>query len=155
MNNIIDIHLEDVKTIRIGPEIERERKQAIDDLLQQNHFMPHNQSLHSPWTLGLSLSETHLNFDLRKEEKIETEWKLPAAIFRSIVKDYFIITDSYAEAIQSGNTQRLEAIDMGRRGVHNEGAQNLIEALAPYAEIDLDTARRLFTLVCILHIRGM
>ncbi len=155
MNNIIDIHLEEIKTIRIGLEIERERKQAIDDLLRENYFIPHDESLIAPWTLGLYVTETHLHFDLLKETNSEAKWKLPAAAFRSIIKDYFIITDSYAEAIQSGNTQRLEAIDMGRRGVHNEGAQNLKDHLQKYVDIDLDTARRLFTLVCILHIRGI
>ncbi len=155
MNNITDIQLEEVKTVRVGPEIERERKQAIDDLLRENYFVPHDKNLTAPWTLGLYLTETHVHFDLLKQSKLEAEWKLPAASFRSIIKDYFIITDSYAEAIQSGNTQRLEAIDMGRRGVHNEGAQNLKDHLQKYVEIDLDTARRLFTLVCILHIRGI
>ncbi len=155
MNNIIDIRLEEVKSIRVGPEIERERRQAVDDLLRENHFLPHDKTLIAPWVLGLYLTETHLHFDLLKEAKIEAEWKLPKAIFRSIIKDYFIITNSYAQAIQSGNTQRLEAIDMGRRGVHNEGAQSLKESLEKYVDIDLDTARRLFTLVCILHIRGI
>ncbi len=155
MSNITDIRLEEVKTVRIGPEIEQERQQAINDLLCDNHFIPHDKSLIAPWTLGLYLSETHLHFDLLKGESVDAQWKLPSTALRKIIKDYFIITKSYAEVIQSGNTQRLEAIDMGRRGVHNEGAQNLQEYLQEYVEIDIDTARRLFTLVCVLHIRGV
>ncbi len=154
-NNITAIRLEDVKGVTIGPAIENERKQAICDLLQENHFIPHDKSLNAPWTLSLYLSEGQLHFDLLKDEELNVQWKLPSANLRAIIKDYFIITQSYADAIQSGNTQRLESIDMGRRGVHNEGAEKLQSYLQKYADVNFDTARRLFTLICILHIRSL
>ncbi len=81
------------------------------------------------------------------------QWPLSLSSFKPIVKDYFIITQSYSQALTQGDMNKLEAIDMGRRGIHNEGAQILIDALEQKAELDFDTARRLFTLICVLHLR--
>ncbi|MFV0430548.1 MAG: UPF0262 family protein [Alphaproteobacteria bacterium] len=154
MNNIIEITLEQVKGIKTKAQIEYERNQAIADLLNDNYFEPLDNSLKGPWRLDISVEKNHICLKLIASDEIAQIWQLPQAAFRSIVKDYFIITDSYAEAINSGNTQRIEAIDMGRRGIHNEGAQILMEHLEQDVQTDLDTARRLFTLICILHIRG-
>ena len=79
---------------------------------------------------------------------------LPLAPFRGIVKDYFMVCDSYYEAIRRSSLAQIEAIDVGRRSLHNEGSSLLIERLADKVEVDLDTARRLFTLICVLHLRG-
>lgn len=154
MNNITDISLEEIKGIRTGPQIEYERRQAITDLLDSNQFILTDKNLTGPWCLDIKIEESHILFNLVKDGAVVKTLPLPQAAFRSIIKDYFIITDSYAEAINSGNAQRIEAIDMGRRGIHNEGAQVLMDQLDDEAELDLDTARRLFTLICILHIRG-
>lgn len=135
------------------PEIEHERAVALTDLLHENQFSPHELRC-GPYSLFLSEREGRLVFDVtsqttEKHEKIA----LPTQPLRSLIRDYFLICESYFSAIQAGNSAKLEAIDMGRRGVHNEASTLLREMLEEKIEVDFATARRLFTLVCVLHIK--
>ena len=139
---------------RASPDVEHERAVAIFDLLEENHFKPAGHA-GGPYKLTLSIMEKRLVFDITLEggEKVATHI-LSLTPFRRIVKDYFMICDSYYEAIKSASPSKIEAIDMGRRGVHNEGSQTLQDRLKGKIEMDFDTARRLFTLFCVLYWRG-
>jgi uncharacterized protein (UPF0262 family) len=140
--------------VRRNPDVEHERAVAIFDLLEENSFAP-CAGHPGPFHLHLGLEENRLVLDIRNtaEEPLERV-VLPMSPFRSIVKDYFLICESYYNAIRTATPSRIEAIDMGRRALHNEGSEVLRERLAERVRIDLGTARRLFTLVCVLHIRG-
>ncbi|TPW32181.1 UPF0262 family protein [Martelella alba] len=139
---------------RASPDVEHERAVAIFDLLEENSFHPLGHD-GGPYKLTLSLAENKLVFDIRLEngDPVATHI-LSLTPFRRIVKDYFMICESYYEAIKTASTAKIEAIDMGRRGVHNEGSQTLQDRLKGKIEIDFNTARRLFTLVCVLYWRG-
>jgi len=139
---------------RATPDVEHERAVAIFDLIEENSFEPvgHDKG---PYKLKLSLIEAKLVFSIatQADEPITTHI-LSLTPFRRIVKDYFMICESYYEAIRSSTPSQIEAIDMGRRGIHNEGSQTLMDRLDGKIKMDFDTARRLFTLVCVLHWRG-
>ena len=139
---------------RSSADIEHERAVAIYDLLEDNSFAPvANDS--GPYALHLSIQESRLVFDVRREDGTPlTAHLLSLTPFRRIVKDYFLICDSYYKAIRTATPSQIEAIDMGRRGLHNEGSELLMERLKEKIEIDFDTARRLFTLICVLHWKG-
>jgi len=151
---LIDVELDE--TIgRSTPEIEHERAVAIFDLIEENSFTPVGDTGDGPYRLKLSLVEKRLVFDIFREDgKWVTTHILSLTPFRRIVKDYYMICDSYYEAIRSATPTKIEAIDMGRRGLHNDGSNTLRERL--YGKIDLDfkTARRLFTLLCVLYWKG-
>lgn len=161
---ISEIFLDERGIVRRSPQVEHEHKVAIYDLLQNNHFHPlgsgasvgdGGQGLEGPYVLHLSIVENRLIFDIRDEkDKALAKFVLPLNSFRSIVRDYFMICDSYFKAIKTSAPSRIEAIDMGRRGIHNEGGELLRELLADKVEIDDNTARRLFTLICVLHIKA-
>jgi len=153
-NRLIEVKLDDRSIGRAPPDIEHERAVAIYDLIEENCFQPVG-SVPGPYRLLLSLVETRLVFDVRTEggEPVVTHM-LSLTPFRKIVKDYFLICESYYEAIKTSSPSRIEAIDMGRRGVHNDGSKLLQERLEGKIGLDFDTARRLFTLVCVLHWRG-
>ncbi len=140
--------------VRRRPEVEHERAIAIYDLIEENYFAPHGDYA-GPYNLHLSLEDNRLVFDIRDEAggPLVTVG-LPLKQFQSIVKDYFMVCESYYTAIKKSSPSQIEAIDMGRRGLHNEGSEVLRERLAGKVDIDFDTARRLFTLICVLHIRG-
>ncbi|MEW7009417.1 MULTISPECIES: UPF0262 family protein [unclassified Lentilitoribacter] len=152
-DRLVDISL-DASIGRATPDIEHERAIAIFDLIEENSFelVGHDTG---PYKLILSLVESRLVFDILNEgdENLITHI-LSLTPFRQIVKDYFMICESYYEAIKSAATNRIEALDMGRRGIHNEGAQILKDRLDGKINIDTDTSRRLFTLVCVLHWQG-
>lgn len=153
-SRLVDICLDERTVVRRSADVEHERAVAIFDLLEDNHFAlagPHD----GPYCLHLSVQENRLLFDVRDEanQPIETV-ALPLAPFRRIVKDYFTVCESYFDAIKTASPSKIEAIDMGRRGLHNEGSEQLRDALAGQVDIDFDTARRLFTLICVLHIKG-
>jgi len=151
---IADITLDEHTVVRRSPDIEDERTVAILDLLKENHFAPAS-GLEGPFHLHLAIEENRLNIDVRSAASGARETNLlPLAPFRAIVRDYFIICESYYQAIRRSNLTQIEAIDVGRRALHDEGSTLLIERLADKVEIDLDTARRLFTLICVLHLRG-
>ncbi|MBB4124096.1 UPF0262 family protein [Martelella radicis] len=139
---------------RASPDVEHERAVAIFDLLEENHFHPVGHP-GGPYKLTLSIIEKRLIFDITLEngDKVATHI-LSLTPFRRIVKDYFMICESYYEAIKTASPSKIEAIDMGRRGIHNEGSQTLQDRLKGKIELDFDTARRLFTLFCVLYWRG-
>jgi uncharacterized protein (UPF0262 family) len=151
---ILRITLDERSVVRRNADIEHERQVAIFDLLEENSFAP--MGGHSgPFHLRLSLEDNRLVLDLRSIEDAPLERiLLPLAPFRGIIKDYFIVCESYFAAIKRASPMQIEAIDMGRRALHNEGSELLRDSLAEKAAVDLNTARRLFTLVCVLHIRG-
>jgi uncharacterized protein (UPF0262 family) len=151
---IADISLDEHTVVRRSRDIEHERAVAIFDLLEENHFKPAS-GCPGPYHLHLSIEENRLSIEVRSTANgaIETI-VLPLAPFRGIVRDYFMVCESYYEAIRRSSLAQIEAIDLGRRALHNEGSQLLIEWLTDKVTIDLDTARRLFTLICVLHLRG-
>jgi uncharacterized protein (UPF0262 family) len=151
---IAGITLDEHTVVRRSPDIEHERAVAIFDLLEDNHFAP-VAGCPGPFHLHLAIEENRLAIEVRSTSSSESETiVLPLAPFRGIVKDYFMVCESYYEAIRRSSLGQIEAIDMGRRSLHNEGSSLLMERLADKAVIDLDTARRLFTLICVLHLRG-
>lgn len=152
---LCNVELDEKTLVRRKPEVEHERAIAIYDLLEENYFCPVG-NFTGPYSLHISLVDNRLVFDIRAEDDVTklTEVTLPLSPFRTIVKDYFLICESYYNAIKKATPSQIEAIDMGRRGLHNEGSELLRERLEGKVEVDFETARRLFTLVCILHIRG-
>ena len=151
---LIDIEL-DESIGRSTPDVEHERAVAIFDLIEENSFWPVNDTGTGPYRLKLSLAEQRLVFAISRQggELVATHI-LSLTPFRRIVKDYYMICESYYAAIRTSTPSQIEAIDMGRRGLHNDGSQTLLDRLAGKIEIDFGTARRLFTLVCVLHWRG-
>ncbi|WP_275788615.1 UPF0262 family protein [Pararhizobium gei] len=136
------------------PDVEHERAVAIFDLIEENSFEPIGHEP-GPYRLKLSLVDSKLVFIITTEAGADVATHiLSLTPFRRIVKDYFMICESYYQAIRSSTPSQIEAIDMGRRGVHNEGSQTLMDRLSGKIKMDFDTARRLFTLVCVLHWRG-
>jgi len=153
-SRIAGITLDEHTVVRRSPDIEHERAVAIFDLLEENRFAPVS-GCNGPYHLHLSIEENRLNIEVRSAANGSNETiVLPLAPFRGIVRDYFMVCESYYEAIRRSSLVQIEAIDMGRRSLHNEGSTLLMERLADKVEIDLDTARRLFTLICVLHLRG-
>jgi uncharacterized protein (UPF0262 family) len=150
---LIDVEL-DAASLQAGSaDIEQERRVAIFDLLEANSFRPIG-SHGGPYVLRLALEQGRLLLDIQTAER-EPHGKIMLSLtpFRKIVKDYFFVCDSYFKAIRSAAPSQIEAIDMGRRGLHNEGSQILQERLAGKVQLDHDTARRIFTLICALHAR--
>jgi uncharacterized protein (UPF0262 family) len=152
---LVAVDLDQKSIVRWSPEVEHERNVAIFDLLEANRFRLID-GFPGPYRMVLSLRDANLIMELRQEGgEPSMEVLLAVRPFRRVIKDYFLICDSYFQAIKGATTpSRIEAIDMARRGLHNEGSDLLREALDGRVEVDHDTARRLFTLVCVLHIRG-
>ncbi|PTQ75708.1 UPF0262 family protein [Celeribacter persicus] len=156
MSKLISVKIDEAGLAPPTPEIEQERKVAIFDLLEDNSFtLPardDRQVPEGPFKLLLAIRERRLVFDLTTEEgEKAAEFHLSLGPFRQVVKDYFQICESYFDAVKKMPPSQIEAIDMARRGIHNEGARVLQERLEGKAEVDIDTARRLFTLICVLH----
>ena len=152
-SRLIAVTFDDTSIGRASPDIEHERAVALYDLIEENCFALAKHP--GPYRLTLSVANQRLIFDVRNEanEPLVTH-ALSLTPFRKIVKDYHLICESYHQAIRVASPSRIEAIDMGRRGLHNEGSEILKERLKGKIELDLDTARRLFTLICVLHWRG-
>jgi uncharacterized protein (UPF0262 family) len=149
---IIAIELDERTIIRRSDEIEQERRVAIFDLLEANFFQPEGQE--GPFRILLGIEDNRLAIELCNEQGTRLETiRLGLARFKRPVRDYFAICESYFKAVRSDSPHGLEAIDMARRAVHNEAAELLQECLAGKVEMDFDTARRLFTLICVLHIK--
>ena len=150
---IIDIELDERTIIWRSPDVEQERKIAIFDLLEGNRFSP--AGLHGPFRILLRVEDNRLAIDIKDEADRPLDTiRLGLARFRRLIRDYFAICDSYYKAVRSDTPHRIESIDMARRAIHNEAAELLRECLEGKIEIDFDTARRLFTLICVLHIKG-
>jgi uncharacterized protein (UPF0262 family) len=139
----------------LSPYIEADREQAVADLAAANHFAPLIGTTQSgPYALHLSIQEGRLIFDIRNVADTPlVAVGLALGPFRRLMKDYQMLVDSHIKAVEEGREQRIQAIDMGRRGLHNEGAELMTQRLAEKIDIDFETARRLFTLVCVLHQR--
>ncbi|MEP3347997.1 MAG: UPF0262 family protein [Litoreibacter sp.] len=156
MSTLCEVTIDDSGLPTPTPEIEQERKVAIFDLLEDNSFaLPQDGAPDGPYKLDLSIRERRLVFELDTENgQRAAEFHLSLGPFRQVVKDYFQICESYFDAVKKLPPSQIETIDMARRGIHNEGARVLEERLEGKAEIDNDTARRLFTLICVLHFGG-
>lgn len=156
MSRLSRVHIDDSNLPPPSPEIEQERRVAIFDLLEDNSFsIPPREGRpvpEGPYALSLSIRDRHLVFDLTTEAGAPVaQFHLSLGPFRQAVKDYFQICESYFDAVRTLPPSQIETIDMARRGIHNEGARILLERLEGKAELDIDTARRLFTLICVLH----
>jgi uncharacterized protein (UPF0262 family) len=148
------VTLDEASIGRANADVEHERSVAIYDLLEENVFMPVDHP-GGPYCLFLGMNDNRLVFDIRLEDNsLVIAHLLSLSPFRKLVKDYFLICESYYKAIRTASPNQIEAIDMGRRGLHNEGSQLIVERLAGKVHVDFDTARRLFTLVCALHWKG-
>ncbi len=138
-----------------GSDIAHERKTAIWDLIEENSFLPCGDPGTGPYTLHISLMDNRLVLDIGRETGEQVvQHHLSMTPFRKVVKDYFLVCESYYAAIRTATPSQIEAIDMGRRGLHNEGSELLLERVKGKIEVDFDTARRLFTLICALHWKG-
>src|SRR5258707_13143935 len=153
-NRIVAVTLDEESIGRSGPDIEHERAIAIYGLIEKNLFVPEGAEA-GPFALPLGIPGNRLMFDFRREDGPPVvAHLLSLSPFRRIVKDYFMICDSYYQAIRTATPDKIEAIDMGRRGIHDEGSRTLQERLKGKVTIDFETARRLFTLICVLHWKG-
>jgi uncharacterized protein (UPF0262 family) len=153
-NRIARVTLDERSVVRRSPEVEHERAVAIYDLTEENSFCL-VEGPAGPYDLSLGIEDNRLVLDIGNENaEPVAKHILSLTPFRRIVKDYFTICESYYEAIKRSSPSQIEAIDMGRRGLHNEGAELLRERLAGKIDLDSNTARRLFTLICVLHIRA-
>ena len=155
---IIDVALDEATILWRSADIEQERRIAIFDLLEENRFAPeraHPDGYAGPYKVLLAVEEGRLAIHIRRADDTPLESHiLGLARFRRPIRDYFAICDSYFQAIRAATPQQIETVDMARRGLHNEAATLLRERLAGKVDVDFDTARRLFTLICVLHIRG-
>src|SRR6476620_6138863 len=151
---LIEVMLDQASIGRNYAEVEHEREVAIFDLLEKNSFALEGHD-GGPYTLNLSLADNRLVFTVGDTDRAPIQHvMLSLSPFRRLVKDYFLICESYYQAIKTQPASKIEAIDMGRRGLHDEGSQLLLERLKGKIAIDLATARRLFTLLCALHWKG-
>jgi uncharacterized protein (UPF0262 family) len=153
-NRLIDVTLDEASLAPASPNVEHERRIALFDLKESNSFTVKGDD-RGPYVLALGLCEGRLSLDVHAEdgERVTLQY-VPFSALRKLIKDYTLICDSYHAAIRDAAPSRIEAIDMGRRALHNEAAEILVKSLEEKFEIDLETARRLFTLVCALHVRG-
>jgi uncharacterized protein (UPF0262 family) len=155
LNRIVGVTLDEESIGRSGPDIEHERAIAIYDLIEENLFAPEATDAVGPFTLHLGITANRLMFDIRKQDGTPVVTHLLSLTpFRRIVKDYFMVCDSYYQAIRTATPDKIEALDMGRRGIHDEGSRTLQERLKGKVRIDHETARRLFTLITVLHWKG-
>lgn len=148
------ITLDERTIVRRTREIEQERDVAMYDLLESNSFAPAG-SQGGPYRLVLGVEENRLTFDIQLEDSTQHgKVMLSLTPFRGVIKDYFLVCESYYKAIRHAPPSQIEALDMGRRGLHDEGSKLLLERLKGKITIDHDTARRIFTLICVLHLKG-
>ena len=153
-HRISAILLDEKSVLKRTAEIEQEREVAISDLLEANLFKPKGAA-GGPYRLALSVKENRLVFDIARDNGHRVgRILLSLAPFRRIVKDYFLVCDTYYKAMRTAPPSQIESLDMGRRAVHNEGTELLMKRLHGKIETNFDTARRLFTLICVLHLKG-
>ena len=154
---LVRVSLEGEALTRLSPILEADRAQAVADLQAENRFAPQIElgtPSDGPFALRLSIQQGRLVFDVRcADDQPLVAIVLALGPFRGLIKDYQMLVDSHAKAVEEGREARIQAIDMGRRGLHNEGAELMVSRLQGKVEIDFATARRLFTLLCVLHQR--
>jgi len=154
-HRLVEVHLDEDSIARCSRDIEHERNVAIYDLLESNSFELLEHNAHGPYSLLLALEDRRLVFHVGDDNhKPLKTIMLSLSSFRRLIKDYFLLCESYFEAIRTAPPSRIEAIDMGRRGLHDEGAHLVTDRLAGKITVDFETARRLFTLICALQGRG-
>lgn len=155
---IISIELDEGSIMWRNADIEQERRVAIFDLIEDNRFAPqrgHDDGYAGPYRLKLRVEEGRLIFEIAREDGSPLEAIiLGLGRFRRPIRDYFAICDSYYQAIKTSTAHQIETVDMARRGLHNEAAEMLMDRLDGKIAVDFATARRLFTLICVLHIKG-
>ena len=155
---IISVELDEGSIVWRNPDVEQERRVAIFDLIEDNKFVPqrgHPDGYAGPYRLMLRVEEGRLIFEISREDGSPLEAIiLGLGRFRRPIRDYFAICDSYYQAIKTSTAQQIATVDMARRGLHNEAAEMLMDRLDGKIAVDFDTARRLFTLICVLHIKG-
>lgn len=155
---LIDITLDESTVVRWSADVDHERRVAIFDLVEENSFeviRATEAGYHGPYRLKLAIQEGRLLFDLKTDSHQDIVcFRLAMSPFRRIIREYLSICDRYYEAIKSASPSQIEAIDMGRRGLHNDGSQLLRDRLEDKIKLDQQTARRLFTLICVLHMKG-
>lgn len=156
LDHIVAVTLDPNTITSIDPDEVHEWRVAIYDLVVDNQFRPARVATAGPWALHISIIGNYILLDVRHPETYEpiAAHYLSLTPFRGLIRDYFRIRDSYFDAIKTASTRQIETIDMARRGLHNEGSELLKERLNGKVDVDFDTARRLFTLVCVLHWRG-
>lgn len=151
---LVNVTLDEASIGRANPDVEHERAVAIYDLIEENRFEPLGDN-GGPYALKIALVENRLVLEVTREDGSPVVTHiLSLTPFRRVVKDYFMVCESYYAAIKTEPPSRIEAIDMGRRALHNEGSTLLMERLKDKVDVDFDTARRLFTLICALHWKG-
>jgi uncharacterized protein (UPF0262 family) len=154
---ITDVQLDERTILWRNADVEQERRVAIFDLLESNSFRPlttYDDGYAGPFKIVMGVEEGRLAVAINAADDRHLEtFVLPLSPFRRTVRDYFAICDSYYKAIRAATPQQIETVDMARRALHNDAAELLIERLGQRVEVDFDTARRLFTLICVLHIR--
>lgn len=150
-HRLVSVDIDEDTLAASGPDAEHERRVAIFDLLEENSFEVEGKD-EGPYALKLSMQERKLVFEIKTEagEPVHT-FLLSMSPFRGVIRDYFMICESYYDAIRSSTPHQIEAIDMARRGIHNEGSDLVEERLKDKVKLDFDTSRRLFTLICALH----
>jgi uncharacterized protein (UPF0262 family) len=154
-NRLVAVKLDEASIGRAAPDVEHERAVAIYDLIADNSFALVDTARTGPYRLGLAIDGSRLIFDVRTADGAPiVAHILSLTPLKKIVRDYYIVCDSYYEAIKTAMPSRIEAIDMGRRGLHDEGSRLLQDRLSGKIVVDAGTARRLFTLICVLHWRG-
>lgn len=156
MARITKVTLDDASIIRRTPEVEHERRVAMSDLVEDNEFNLVEalaKEVVGPYELFISVRDNRLTLRLTNTKKHGHDIILPLSPFRGIIKDYFMLCESYYDAIKHATSDKIQTIDMARRGIHNEGSELLQSLLGDTAIMDFDTARRLFTLICVLHIK--
>jgi uncharacterized protein (UPF0262 family) len=155
---IIHVSLDERTILWRSADIEQERRIAIFDLIEGNSFAPQHEypdGYGGPFRIALSVEEGRLAIAINREDGSHLEtYVLAMGRFRRPIRDYFAICDSYYQAIRNATPAQIETVDMARRGIHNDAAELLRERLEGKIDIDFDTARRLFTLICVLHIKG-
>jgi len=155
---IIDISLDDRTILWRSADVEQERRIAIFDLVEENHFAParvHADGYGGPYKVFLHVADGRLVIEIRRTDDSPLEAViLGLASFRRAIRDYFAICESYYQAIRDATPAQIETVDMARRGIHNQAAELLRTRLDGKIDVDFDTARRLFTLICVLHIRA-
>ena len=154
-DRLVAVTLDEASIGRSNPDVEHERAVAIYDLLEDNTFAPNDEEEQGPFALHLSITGARLAFEIRRADGTPVVAHLLSLTpLRRVVKDYYTVCDSYYTAIRTATPDRIEALDMGRRSLHDEGSKLLMERLSRKVTLDFDTARRLFTLICVLHWKG-
>lgn len=157
-NRLTEITLDTASISRSNANIQHEREVAIYDLIDDNYFALVERDdgpRPGPYQLNIAIAESRLVFNVSSQNtEAVYSYMLSLSPMRRIIKDYFLICDSYYEAIKTAPASRIEAIDMGRRGLHDDGSKILMERLEGKIKLDFKTARRLFTLICALHWKG-